>query len=98
MGYLWIIDTDLSGSVPSQLGLLTSLQSLQLQDNDLSGSLPSQLGNLNPTQCATLAALTASIAHYRHWWANARQISSACPMAPITGAGSSSGSSRRRST
>ena len=48
-----------------------------------------------PCSGATLAARTASIAHYRHWWPNARQISSACP---ISIAGSSSGSSRRRST
>ena len=36
----------LSGSIPSELGSLTSLTDLDLDVNDLSGSIPSELGNL----------------------------------------------------
>jgi len=37
----------LTGSIPSEVGLLSSLEELWLRDNQLSGSLPQELGNLN---------------------------------------------------
>jgi len=37
---------ELNGTIPAQLGDLTSLQILDLSDNELSGTIPSHLGNL----------------------------------------------------
>jgi len=39
-------DNKLSGSIPSELGLLTNVEVIYLSDNDLSGSIPSKLGLL----------------------------------------------------
>lgn len=39
-------DNELTGSIPSDLGLLTSLFEMQLGSNELSGSIPSELGGL----------------------------------------------------
>jgi Leucine-rich repeat (LRR) protein len=54
----------LSGSIPSQIGNLTNLQSLVLNFNpQLSGSIPSQIGNLTNLQNLDLSynQLTGSI-------------------------------------
>nr|NIM13762.1 hypothetical protein [Candidatus Aminicenantes bacterium]NIM80428.1 hypothetical protein [Candidatus Aminicenantes bacterium]NIN19821.1 hypothetical protein [Candidatus Aminicenantes bacterium]NIN43697.1 hypothetical protein [Candidatus Aminicenantes bacterium]NIN86447.1 hypothetical protein [Candidatus Aminicenantes bacterium] len=40
-------NNNLSGSIPSTLGNLGSLELLNMCDNQLSGSIPSELGNLN---------------------------------------------------
>ena len=40
-------ENDLTGTVPSVLGRLTSLERLDLQGNDLTGSIPGELVNLN---------------------------------------------------
>jgi len=45
-----LYDNSLSGSLPSELGLLTDLQILRLASNALSGSLPSELGLLTDLQ------------------------------------------------
>jgi hypothetical protein len=39
-------DNELTGSIPSELGLLTSLIEVQSSSNELSGSIPSELGEL----------------------------------------------------
>ena len=36
---------ELTGEVPSQFGLLISLEELALEDNDLIGSIPTELGS-----------------------------------------------------
>jgi hypothetical protein len=43
-------DNDLSGPIPTEIGLLTSLSSMSLNDNRLTGTLPSQLGDLKSSQ------------------------------------------------
>ena len=40
-----LIDNDLSGTVPTELGCLT-LSSLRLDENVLTGSIPTELGKL----------------------------------------------------
>ena len=45
--HLSLRNNGLSGSLPSQLGKLDSLQVLSLDRNSISGSLPSELGNLS---------------------------------------------------
>ena len=44
--WLGLWENGLSGTIPTQLGNLTSLKSLNLGENQLSGSIPSELGNL----------------------------------------------------
>ena len=41
-------ENELSGSLPTQLGALTTLDLVRLEENELSGSLPTQFGALNP--------------------------------------------------
>ena len=41
----------LSGTLPTQLGLLTDLATLQINSASLSGTLPSQIGNADQTLC-----------------------------------------------
>ena len=43
-GYLSLNDNSLSGSVPSELGALSSVQYLYLSQNSLVGSLPTEMG------------------------------------------------------
>eukprot|EP00750_Incisomonas_marina_P003842 INCI13419.1.p1 GENE.INCI13419.1~~INCI13419.1.p1 ORF type:complete len:1236 (+),score=245.68 INCI13419.1:428-3709(+) len=43
---LWLNDNQFTGSIPTQIGELSSLQVLMLQNNRLSGPLPSDLGRL----------------------------------------------------
>ncbi len=43
-------NNQLTGSIPSELGSLASLQYLYLQDNELTGSIPSELGSLTSLQ------------------------------------------------
>jgi hypothetical protein len=43
-------DNDLSGPIPTEIGLLTSLSSMSLNGNRLTGTLPSQLGDLKSSQ------------------------------------------------
>ena len=44
---LQFYDSDLKGSIPAELGNLSSLQELRLVDNQLSGSIPPELSNLS---------------------------------------------------
>ena len=39
-------DAELTGTIPTEVGLLTNLQRLWLYRNDLTGSVPSELENL----------------------------------------------------
>ena len=41
-----LVENNLIGTIPSELGNLTNLQDLSLYSNQLSGSLPAELGNL----------------------------------------------------
>ena len=43
---LGLDSNNLSGSIPAELGNLTSLEDLSLDDNNLSGPIPAELGNL----------------------------------------------------
>ncbi|CAB9524688.1 Leucine Rich Repeat [Seminavis robusta] len=44
---LAINNNDLEGPLPSEIGLLTSIEALRLSHNDFSGSIPSEFGLLN---------------------------------------------------
>ena len=52
---LALIDNRLSGSIPKELGNLSSLESLSLSYNQLSGSIPAELGNLSNLESLSLA-------------------------------------------
>ena len=43
---IFIDSNSLTGSIPSQIGLLTSIMRLFVTDNDLTGSIPSEIGFL----------------------------------------------------
>ncbi len=49
--YLYLDNSrnDLTGSIPAELGGLSSIQELYMGNNNLSGSIPSELGNLSAT-------------------------------------------------
>ncbi len=51
---LTLLNTSLSGSIPAELGDLTSLEELNLHDNSLSGSIPAELGDLTNLEGLTL--------------------------------------------
>ena len=44
---VYLSDNGLTGSIPPELGKLSSLQTLHLEDNGLTGSIPPELGNLS---------------------------------------------------
>ena len=47
---LYLVDQGLTGTMPSELGSLTNLQSLSLGLNHLTGEIPAELGNLSNLQ------------------------------------------------
>lgn len=47
---LWLESDRLSGTIPSDIGLLTNLVSLSLSDSSLTGTIPQELGNLTDLQ------------------------------------------------
>ena len=51
---LHLVDQGLTGTVPSELGSLTNLQSLSLDLNHLTGEIPAELGNLSNLQQLSL--------------------------------------------
>ena len=59
--FLW--DNRLSGSIPSELGDLSSLKRLNLNGNELSGAIPPELGNLSELSYISLRSnqLTGAI-------------------------------------
>ena len=86
-------DNQLSGSIPTELGSLTSLTELDLSVNDLSGSIPSQLGSLTSVAVLNLSynGLTGAIpgglgsmAALEELWLNDNSLSGYIP----TGLGS----------
>jgi hypothetical protein len=44
MEFLDLYENELSGSLPSELGLLTAMMSLSMSYNELNGTIPSELG------------------------------------------------------
>ena len=52
---LWLSDNNLTGTIPSELGNLTSLNHFDFSNNSLSGSLPSELGNLTNLESFNLS-------------------------------------------
>ena len=45
--YLSLANNGLTGDIPSELGLLTKLSTLELHGNELTGIVPTELGNLS---------------------------------------------------
>jgi hypothetical protein len=48
--YLWLGDSNLSGTLPPEIGNLSGLKILQISGNPLFGPLPETLTNLNNQQ------------------------------------------------
>ena len=44
---LYLADNQLNGTIPPEIGNLTSLTSLEFNKNNLSGNIPSEIGNLS---------------------------------------------------
>nr|DAD32597.1 TPA_asm: hypothetical protein HUJ06_011448 [Nelumbo nucifera] len=53
--YLRLINNSLTGRIPPEIGLLTSLKELALLENQFSGSIPSEIGNLNKLEALGLS-------------------------------------------
>ena len=53
-------DNSLDGSIPAELGNLSSLQRLRLNSNSLSGSIPSELGDLSSLERLVLSGNSLS--------------------------------------
>lgn len=53
---LSLLGNQLTGSIPSEIGNIATLEELVLEDNQLSGSLPPNLGNLNRLNRLLLSA------------------------------------------
>lgn len=53
--FLEVSGNPISGSIPSELGMCTSLTGLYMNTNTLSGSVPTELGNLNLLKDISLA-------------------------------------------
>ena len=89
-------ESQLSGSFPTQLGVLTALKALSLSESKLSGSIPTQIGALTalealnlggnhlsgslPSQLGTLKALA-------YQWATARLCNPFCSFCAAAGPG-----------
>jgi len=52
---LLLSSTDLSGTIPSEIGSFTNLISLDLSYNDLTGPIPNEIGNLDSLQYLNLS-------------------------------------------
>ena len=79
----------LTGTIPSQLGALTSLQELWLYDNRLTGTIPPQLGGLANLQAlglsenqlsGTIPPQLSALSHLEHLWLDTNQLSGAIPV------------------
>jgi len=44
---MWLDGNDITGSIPTEIGLMTSLASFSLANSTLTGKIPTELGNLN---------------------------------------------------
>jgi Leucine-rich repeat (LRR) protein len=54
LNYLWMYDNFIEGSIPTELGALTGLKSINLRVNALTGSIPSEIGLLTDLQRLSL--------------------------------------------
>ena len=43
---LWLDSNDITGTIPTEIGLLTELASVSMTNSSLAGPIPSQMGNL----------------------------------------------------
>lgn len=65
-----LFENQLTGTIPSEIGLLKNLGTLNVLDNTISGSLPTELGSLSNLgmSCSFLATLTISLlSHISSW-------------------------------
>nr|GFB14059.1 MDIS1-interacting receptor like kinase 2-like [Tanacetum cinerariifolium] len=66
-GKLEKLVNQLSGSIPSEIGTLSSLKRLELQDNNLWGPIPKDLGNLASLFILHLAEIVSMVQCQNHW-------------------------------
>ena len=85
---LLLADNNLSGTIPTELGNLSSLEILWLGDNDLSGSIPSELGSLSSLQdlslglnelSGTIPSELGNLSRLRKLWLFENDLSGAIP-------------------
>jgi Leucine-rich repeat (LRR) protein len=47
---VWLDKNDITGSIPTEIGLLTGLASISITNSSLTGSIPTEMGNLHALQ------------------------------------------------
>jgi hypothetical protein len=56
----WTDENDITGTIPTEIGLLTKLTEFRIQQNALSGTIPSEFVNLKDLQVLSLSEQTSA--------------------------------------
>ncbi|MBC6473766.1 MAG: putative Ig domain-containing protein [Hormoscilla sp. GM102CHS1] len=88
MQFLGLASSDLSGTLPSELGSLSNLQYLYLDNSSLSGEIPSELGSLSNLRnlwlhgnslSGTISSELGSLSNLRNLWLHGNSLSGTLP-------------------
>lgn len=63
---LYLRRNDLTGTIPTELGLLTKLKELQIASNQLTGELPTEFGLLMDVRKCAYDLACAGLVRHRH--------------------------------